>query len=498
LAHVLAIEPDIRQAAIVKRIVREKVLADVTVVDSRDAALDVINAGVPDVLLLSALLSPRDEDELIAHLRTLGGAQHVQTHTIPQLASTLDADEKKGVARGILSAFRRKKGSPSAPTGCDPDLFAEEIRTYLQSAEDKKREIESSDRTAPDIRPARVDPASPFSTSSSSKSTADEPIGEPITASSSWASPFEWKPSNPSALISQPYSRIAESESSTEESASPKAAEPALSTPEPLIAQSDSILAEPQPAYAEPSATYEPIAAYEEPAVPHEEPVLAYSEPPIASREPEPEVVLSQSEPEVGIDSEPEFTFAAAPEPARVPNHQIDLDSFPELTVVDEPSFDSPEPIHAEAPRARALTLETLIDLDTVPAEEQYQTAGHVESASFEESESTSRAFESGVQARSDVQREGAAIRVGGLGPLATWARVEAVRPEDATPSDDLRMLLGRLKVPTAVAGVRYPRGVRIRRVRVPSSQATESGDSLGPVILSKRALAQRREQAGA
>src|SRR5258705_10183853 len=86
---VLAIEPDLRQAAIVKRIVRENGLADVAVVDSRDAALEAMRTTVPDVLLISALLSPRDEDELVAHLRTLDDADHLQTHTIPQLASAL-------------------------------------------------------------------------------------------------------------------------------------------------------------------------------------------------------------------------------------------------------------------------------------------------------------------------------------------------------------------------------------------------------------------------
>jgi len=483
LAHVLAIEPDLRQAAIVKRIVREKVLADVTVVDSRDAALDAIKAGVPDVLLLSALLSPRDEDELIAHLRTLGGAQHVQTHTIPQLASMLDADAKKGGARGLLSAFRRKKESPVAPTGCDPDLFAEEIRTYLQSAEEKKRELENSDRTAPDIRPARVDPAA-----SSSKAKADEPIGEPITASSSWASPFEWKPSNPSALISQPYSRVAESESPTGDAASPATdAESAFSMPEPLIAQSDSIIADPVPL-----AASEPAAAYDEPLVARDEPLMD-------AREPELEIVLSTSESEdLYAPTEPETTFAAtAPDAVFGSNHEIDLDSYPELTVVDEPTPDIPEPVHTDAPRARALTLETVIDLDAIPDEESFETPARA-AVSFDESSSAARASESGVESRSDIQEEGAGIRIRGLGPLANWARVEAARPGDATASDDLRMLLGALAVPTAVAGVRYPRGVRIRRVRVPASQAAESGDPVGPVILSKRALAERREQAGA
>src|SRR4051812_32271911 len=146
---VLAIEPDLRQAAIVKRIVREKVLADVIVVDSRDAALEAIRTSVPDVLLLSTLLSPRDEDELIAHLRTLN-AQHLQTHTIPQLASALTAGEKRG--GGLLSAFRRKKDREPVASGCDPDLFAEEIRTYLERAEAKKRELQDSNGTALDMR----------------------------------------------------------------------------------------------------------------------------------------------------------------------------------------------------------------------------------------------------------------------------------------------------------------------------------------------------------
>ena len=135
---VLAIEPDLRQAAIVKRIIREKVLADVAVVDSREAAMDAMRTTIPDVLLLSALMSPRDEDELIAHLRTLDHADHLQTHTIPQLASTLNPIESRG-PRGLLSAFRRKKEPESAPSGCDPELFAEEIRTFLQQAADKKK-----------------------------------------------------------------------------------------------------------------------------------------------------------------------------------------------------------------------------------------------------------------------------------------------------------------------------------------------------------------------
>jgi hypothetical protein len=180
---VLAIEPDLRQAAIVKRVVRERVQADVVVVDSRDAAIAAIRTAIPDVLLVSALLSPRDEDDLISHLRTLEGASHLQTHTIPQLASALGPGE--GGRGGLLSAFRRKKPSGSAPAGCDPDLFADEIGEFLRRAADRKREAAESGVVTPlPARTARIDDA-----------TVTAAVEEPAAgAGSSWASPFEWRP----------------------------------------------------------------------------------------------------------------------------------------------------------------------------------------------------------------------------------------------------------------------------------------------------------------
>ena len=190
---VLAIEPDLRQATIVKRVVRERVQADVVVVDSRDAAIAAIRTAIPDVLLVSALLSPRDEDDLIAHLRTLEGASHLQTHTIPQLASALGPGE--GGRGGLLSAFRRKKPSGSAPAGCDPDLFADEIREFLKRAADRKREAAETGAVTP----------LPGRTTRAAAVTTPAPVNEPSTGpGSSWASPFEWRPSTPSSFIANP------------------------------------------------------------------------------------------------------------------------------------------------------------------------------------------------------------------------------------------------------------------------------------------------------
>ena len=62
---------------------------DVVVVGSKDAAVTALDQRVPDLVLVGALLSSRDEDALVAHLRTLPDAGHLQTLTIPQLRHQL-------------------------------------------------------------------------------------------------------------------------------------------------------------------------------------------------------------------------------------------------------------------------------------------------------------------------------------------------------------------------------------------------------------------------
>ena len=109
MALVLAIEPDIRQGGILKRIVRELVQAELILVESRDAAIAAIDQQIPDVILLTALMSPRDEDELVTHLRRLGAAEHLQTHTIPLLLV--------GAGRGALGQGRPARQVPQAQQG---------------------------------------------------------------------------------------------------------------------------------------------------------------------------------------------------------------------------------------------------------------------------------------------------------------------------------------------------------------------------------------------
>jgi len=235
---VLAIEPDLRQATILKRIVRDKVHADVAVVDSPDAAITAIGTRVPDVVLLSALLSPRDEDELIAHLRSLNGVDHIQTHTIPQLASTA-ADQEQGGRKGLLGVFKRKKDAPQPiVAGCDPDMFAEEISAFLQRAAEKKAEsvavlqsrvdqleyLVQSNALPETQAAAAAAHLSDFTEPGAQTAREPEPEPQAGESESSWSSPFEWKKKAPEPYVPAPEPYVADPESVPEVAVSASAA----------------------------------------------------------------------------------------------------------------------------------------------------------------------------------------------------------------------------------------------------------------------------------
>jgi hypothetical protein len=87
-------------------------------------------------------MSPRDEDSLIGHFRTLPAAGHLQTLTIPQLGRT-------PVKREVRSIFRKKRKRPvdEVSGGCDPTQFVTEVAAYLSRACELKAQIEH-DRVA--------------------------------------------------------------------------------------------------------------------------------------------------------------------------------------------------------------------------------------------------------------------------------------------------------------------------------------------------------------
>jgi CheY-like chemotaxis protein len=130
---ILAIEPDRRQATQLKAAVRGRLRAELVLADSAEAALAALGDRVPDLVLTSAFLSPKDETALAERLRALdAAAAHVQTLTIP----VLDAPRRpSNGGRGMLSVLLGDRAhTPAAPDGCDPAVFADQCAAYLERA----------------------------------------------------------------------------------------------------------------------------------------------------------------------------------------------------------------------------------------------------------------------------------------------------------------------------------------------------------------------------
>ena len=127
MALILAIEPDVTQAVILRQVISELVPADLCLVDSKAAALSALEKNVPNLILISAALPAHEEQELVAHLRATAERASQQTLMIPRLASPTDL-----AASGKRSFFKR--GTPGEPVGCDPRIFANEVCAYLMRA----------------------------------------------------------------------------------------------------------------------------------------------------------------------------------------------------------------------------------------------------------------------------------------------------------------------------------------------------------------------------
>lgn len=204
MSTVLVVQPDAVQADVLERIFAKRVGAELVMVRSTMQAVDEIAVRMPDLILLSALLSPRDEDTLIAHLRSLDGASHLQTITIPQFRTgPVQAPAKKG---GLFS----KKSKAAAPTGCDPMVFAEEVVMRLKEASEIRNRppapkpftnVIAPPQTSPVREEPRTTVTNAFDTTPfQSNYVAPEPepyVAEPFVADASFTEPVTVEPLMP-------------------------------------------------------------------------------------------------------------------------------------------------------------------------------------------------------------------------------------------------------------------------------------------------------------
>ena len=122
-----------------RREVLEEILAGriggtLKVVRSTKAAFGTLVDSLPDVILMSPLLAPQDEEQIVTHLGALGvDASHVQLLTIPRFGDGAGAIKKRRFG------WQSQKPLSIASGGCDPDAFAHEVSEYLAQASTLRR-----------------------------------------------------------------------------------------------------------------------------------------------------------------------------------------------------------------------------------------------------------------------------------------------------------------------------------------------------------------------
>jgi CheY-like chemotaxis protein len=156
MSVILVVEPDSRHAAQLAAMARKHLTAELVMADSASRAVAAMADRVPDVLLMSSLLSRQDEATLAAWLRNLGpAAAHVQELTIPILvAAPMPVPVPK--RRGVLSGLRGTRGDTAATDGCGLDEFARQVSAYVGFAYAHRGIAEPV--VAPDS-PCHVEPA---------------------------------------------------------------------------------------------------------------------------------------------------------------------------------------------------------------------------------------------------------------------------------------------------------------------------------------------------
>ena len=137
MALILAIEPDRKQASRVAAIAKNRLHAEIVQADTTEHAIEALGGRVPDLILTSMLLSRKDDAALADWLRESDEAgRHVQTLVIPVLGGSRDDD-----GGGMLSRLTRGRSRDDATTdGCEPEVFAGQIREYLERAAEDRRQ----------------------------------------------------------------------------------------------------------------------------------------------------------------------------------------------------------------------------------------------------------------------------------------------------------------------------------------------------------------------
>jgi hypothetical protein len=161
MSWLLVVQPDSVQADVLCEALRAHTSENVVVADSLDNALSYIDQGIPDIVLLPAVIPAAVEDYLVNYLGVIPSARHVQILGIPVLercdnsvqgrARSLIPYSVQRRARALIpnsvqqrarSLIRWRRQREPLTAGCDPGMFTQEVIDYLSGARSLKQEID--------------------------------------------------------------------------------------------------------------------------------------------------------------------------------------------------------------------------------------------------------------------------------------------------------------------------------------------------------------------
>jgi CheY-like chemotaxis protein len=133
--RILAVEPDFERGERLKQLIGERVDAEVVVVQSARAAIAAMSWRVPDVILTSVLLPPRDDAQLRAHLEQLDIASTPPVLMLPLVSDPGELTSASRRSRFALFGrhFFPRWGTSSA-SACDRSAIGAQIETALEQS----------------------------------------------------------------------------------------------------------------------------------------------------------------------------------------------------------------------------------------------------------------------------------------------------------------------------------------------------------------------------
>jgi CheY-like chemotaxis protein len=145
--RILALEPDEACREHLGRLLRQRIEVDVVMTSTAEEAAGAMHTQRPDLVLTSAVLPPRAEEQVIDALKHLDPDGTVPVMTVPPL---LDPTETPDLPRGVFGLIARRRPAPRRPS-YDLGVLAARIDEALRQVREAKE--------YPRIRPSRVDPS---------------------------------------------------------------------------------------------------------------------------------------------------------------------------------------------------------------------------------------------------------------------------------------------------------------------------------------------------